>query len=131
MGPSTTYRKRVQHFNLANQFHELTFSCYGRMPLLSNDSWRSMLTESIDRVTRCHGYCLTAFVYMPEHVHLLVFPHDAASRIDELLKAIKRPFSYRIKRLLTEKRSPLLEKLTVRQRPRSPGLPFLARRAWI
>jgi REP-associated tyrosine transposase len=40
---------------------------------------------------------LVAFVYMPEHVHLLVYPDQNASTIDALLKAIKRPFSYRIK----------------------------------
>jgi putative transposase len=110
-------RKKVRHFDIPKQFHELTFSCYQRMPLLTNDQWQSMLTESIDRAMQRHRYFLVAFVYMPEHVHLLVFPRNAASRIDELLKAIKRPFSYRIKQLLTEVQSSLLEKLTVRQRP--------------
>ncbi len=96
--------------------HELTFSCYRRLQLLTDDMLGFMLTESIDLATRRHGYLLTAFVYMPEHVHLLVLPQDKASRIDQLLKAIKRPFSYRIKRLLAETGSPLLEKLTIRQR---------------
>ncbi len=64
-----------------------------------------------------HDYSLVAFVYMPEHVHLLVIPGPNASTIDALLKAIKRPFSYRIKRLLEEGESPLLRRLTVRQRP--------------
>ena len=34
-----------------------------------------------------------------------------------MLKAIKRPFSYRIKQLLIQSRSRLLERLTVHQRP--------------
>jgi putative transposase len=54
---------------------------------------------------------------MPEHVHLLVVPDSNASDIDELLKAIKRPYSFRIKRLLQEIGSPLLETLEVQQRP--------------
>jgi putative transposase len=54
---------------------------------------------------------------MPEHVHLLVVPGSVASRIDELLKAIKRPYSFRIKRLLQELNSPLLKTLDVQQRP--------------
>jgi putative transposase len=54
---------------------------------------------------------------MPEHVHLLIYPLAEASRIDDLLKAIKRPFSYRVKQLLIETKSHLLERLTVRQRP--------------
>ncbi len=51
---------------------------------------------------------------MPEHVHLLIFPQDTFCSIDA--KAIKRPFSYRIKRLLTETGSPFAA-IDVRQRP--------------
>ena len=111
------HRKKVRHFDEPGQFHELTFSCYQRLQLLTDDAWLSMLSESIDAATRRHGYFLTAFVYMPEHVHLLVFPQEKASGIDQLLKAIKRPFSYRIKRLLAQTGDPLLQTLTVHQRP--------------
>jgi putative transposase len=76
-----------------------------------------MLSEAIDRASERHGYRLTAFVYMPEHVHLLVYPGPAASTIERLLKAIKRPYSFRIKQLLMETESPLVERLTIRQRP--------------
>ena len=54
---------------------------------------------------------------MPEHVHLLVFPGSGASKIDSLIRAIKRPYSFRIKRLLEEGNSSLLRRLTIRQRP--------------
>jgi putative transposase len=75
------------------------------------------LSESLDRALARHGYGLIALVFMPEHVHLLVLPGSYASRIDELLKAIKRPYSFRIKRLLQELKSPLLKTLEVQQRP--------------
>jgi putative transposase len=54
---------------------------------------------------------------MPDHVHLIVQPAADSSTIDVVLKAIKRPFSYRIKLSLMQTRSPLLDQLTVRQRP--------------
>ena len=55
---------------------------------------------------------------MPEHVHLLVFPvNKSASDIEDVLKAIKRPYSYRIKQILLTNASPLLDRLTIRQRP--------------
>ena len=54
---------------------------------------------------------------MPEHVHLIIYPLAKADTIDALLKAIKRPFSDRIKQLLIERRSRLLERLTIRRRP--------------
>jgi putative transposase len=54
---------------------------------------------------------------MPEHVHLLWYPAAEAAGIEHLLKAIKRPYSYRIKQLLVQNRSRLLDRLTIRQRP--------------
>ena len=87
------------------------------MPLLTSDDWRGKLSESIDRAVDRHLYRLAAFVYMPEHVHLVVYRTDGTSGIQDLLRAIKRPYSYRIKQLLIEAGNPLLEKLTIRQRP--------------
>jgi len=87
------------------------------MPLLTNDLWRALLSEAIERASNRHEYHLAAFVFMPEHVHLLVFPGEGASTIDAFLRAIKRPFSFRIKRLLAQTESPLLCRLTIQQRP--------------
>ena len=53
---------------------------------------------------------------MPEHVHLLVFPLREASSLNHLLKAIKRPVSWKVKQTLPIK-SRLRQKLTIRQRP--------------
>jgi putative transposase len=76
-----------------------------------------MLSEAVERACERHNYHLSAFVLMPEHVHLLVYPGPDALTIDRLLKAIKRPYSFRIKRLLQETGSQLLSRLTIRQRP--------------
>ncbi len=111
------HRKRIRHYHDPGHIHELTFSCYHRWPLLTNNAWRGMLAESIDRAMEGHRYRLTAFVFMPEHVHLMIYPLPEADTIDALLKAIKRPFSYRVKQLLLQSRSRLLERLTVQQRP--------------
>ena len=96
------HRKQVRHYTEPGHCHELTFSCYCRMPLLTNDVWRSMLSVGINRAVHGHAFRLVAFVYMPEHVHLLVLPNHPSSSISGLLKAIKQPFSNRIKRLLME-----------------------------
>lgn len=95
----------------------MTFSCYRRLPLLTNDVWRAWFCEAVDRAVGRHDYRPFAFVIMPEHVHLLVQPRQDASSIATLLSAVKRPCSGRIKRDLVRRYSPLVEKLTVRQRP--------------
>jgi REP element-mobilizing transposase RayT len=58
------------------------------MPLLTNNRWRSILSRSIDRAVARHRFRLVAFVSMPEHVHLLVYPSSPTSRVSLLLKAI-------------------------------------------
>jgi len=120
----------VKHYHEPGDVHELTFSCYRRMPLLVDDEWRKLLCEAIDRAMQRHDFRLFAFVLMPEHVHLIVEPRTAlldepavaptdslASEVDDLLFAIKRPYSFRIKQRLIAQQSPLLQTLTVRQRP--------------
>jgi putative transposase len=117
MLPGHKHRKDVRHYEDPAQARELTFSCYQRMPLLTNDTWKAGLSRSIDAATTHHGFDLVAFVYMPEHVHLLVVPRDSAAPIDALLYAIKRPFSYRVKMELQQRNDPLLRVLAVQERP--------------
>jgi putative transposase len=109
--------KTVRRRHDPGDCHELTFSCYRGMPLLTNDPWRRLLSESIDRAMAGNQFRLIAFVFMPEHVHLPTYPSGPEPGVDLLLKALKRPFSYRVKQRLVEERNPLLETLTVRERP--------------
>jgi len=111
------HRKLVKHYHDPGDFHELTFSCYHQLPLLSNDVWRELFCRSVDRAIAGHNFRLAAFVLMPEHVHLLVYPLDPEPDIPGLLSGIKRPFSVQIKRILQDAKSPLLRKLTIRERP--------------
>ncbi|MBX9791120.1 MAG: transposase [Pirellulales bacterium] len=110
-------RKQVKHFDTRADVRELTFSCFDRQPLLTNDAWRTLLSQSVDRALARHCYHLAAFVYMPEHVHLIVWPEANAAPMQAVLRAIKRPVSYRIKQQLIERQSPLLRKLIIQQRP--------------
>jgi REP-associated tyrosine transposase len=64
-----------------------------------------------------HEFWLLAFVYMPEHVHVLVFPTSPVARIERLLFAIKRPFSYRAEQYLDYHNPALLHRLTISERP--------------
>ena len=113
----TGNRKRIRHYYEPGDLHELTFSCYRQLQLLTNDVGREMLCRSIDRAMESQAWRLVAFVLMPEHVHLLVYPTTAEVKVDRLLSAIKRPHSARIRRSLKKAKSPLLKRLTVQERP--------------
>ena len=45
------HRKLVKHYHEPGDFHELTFSCYKRTPLLTNDDWRRRLSRQGTIVT--------------------------------------------------------------------------------
>jgi putative transposase len=111
------HRKTVRHFHEVGHLHELTFSCYRRMPLLTNDSWREKLSRCVEAAGKETAMQLVGFVFMPEHVHLLVFPTVTEPSISRYLARIKQPFSKQIKDTLVERRSPLLPILTVLERP--------------
>ncbi len=111
------HRKTVRHFHEVGHLHELTFSCYRRMPLLTNDVWREKLARSVEAAGKEWAMELVGFVFMPEHVHLLVYPTGIEPSISRYLARIKQPFSKQIKDILTGQGSRLLSKLTVRKRP--------------
>lgn len=111
------HRKEVKHYEDRRCVHELTFSCYRRRPLLLNEDHFRLLSQSVDRAIQRYNFQLIAFVWMPEHVHLLVLPSQDKYSISNLLFAIKRPASFRIKKLLETTDQKLLEQLTIRQRP--------------
>src|SRR5687767_678597 len=98
MRASKPRRNTIQHREDRSHARELTFACYRWLPLLTNDRWCEMFSGAIDRAMGNHDWKLTAFVFMPEHVHLLVFPVSAlATDIEAMLKVIKQAYSYRIK----------------------------------
>ena len=69
-----------------------------------------MLSVAVGRAVARHGFRLVAFVYMPEHVHLLVLLGGPGSRASGLLKAAKQSFSNRIEHLLVESSSGLVRR---------------------
>lgn len=112
------HRKQVKHFHDPGDLHELTFSTYRRQPFLTNDLWQSWLAEHIDQACESQRCRLIAFVFMPEHVHLLILPEQPDPKtISRFLAGVKRPVSVKVKQALPESESPLLEKLTIQERP--------------
>ena len=90
-----TVRKLLRRFNLPGHAHELTFSCYRRIPLLSKDRSRQWFLEAVDAARRKHNFALWSYVVMPEHAHVLVFPKSDQYDISEFLKSVKQSVARR------------------------------------
>ncbi|TVQ76814.1 MAG: hypothetical protein EA380_08120 [Phycisphaeraceae bacterium] len=121
------HRKTVRHFDLPNHAHELTFSTYRRLPVMLGPGIPEIVLASIARIGERGLAEILAFVLMPEHLHLLLMPtvrDGAAVPIASILSGIKRPSSFRIKRLLAASQSELYGELTVRERPGKAAFRF-------
>jgi putative transposase len=116
--------KTIKHYHEPGDLHEFTFSCYRRITLLTNDTWRRYLARSMGEASEQYRFQLVAFVFMPEHVHLLTYPLDGKPDLAGYLNTLKRPVSADVKRDLQRVNSPLLSRLTVRERPGKDAFRF-------
>lgn len=113
------YRDRQQRpraYNEAKQAHELTFSCYHRYRFLEKDRTCRWLADAIRLACGALEYSLWAYVFMPEHVHLIVYPRRTRYDTSELLAAIKEPVSRRAIAFLEREAPEWLERIRTRHR---------------
>jgi len=84
-------RRHRKNLNIPGHAHELTFSCYQQFPFLKSDLICNQLSKSIERARLELNFDLWAYVFMPEHVHLIVHPHQTRYDMADIRKAIKSP----------------------------------------
>jgi putative transposase len=114
------HRKSVRHFDLPGDAHFLTFSCVQRLPLLSKDRTRKWFVESLELARAKHHFQLWAWVIMPEHAHLLIYPtSDAVGHVASVPADMKRPVGQRAITYLVERKSSFLKRLTVKHEQRT------------
>ncbi len=108
-------RKTIRHYNIPCYAHFLAFSCYHQFSLLSRTRTRSWLIEAIIKAKEKNKYALWAYVIMPEHVHLLVYPMNEKYNISLFLKILKQSVARKVKHYLKENNPAWLNKLTVQR----------------
>jgi len=112
-------RKTIRHYNIPCHAHFLTFSCYQQFSLLSRKRTRRWLIEAIIKAKDKYKYALWAYVIMPEHAHLLVYPMIEKYNISFFLKTLKQSVAKKAKHYLKENNPDWLNKLTVKRGPKN------------
>lgn len=87
--------KTCRRENDPGHAHALTFACFHRQPFLLRDRSCRWVIDAIDRARQRHQFDLWAYVLMPEHVHLLIFPTQPHYSISTILNSIKKSVSNR------------------------------------
>jgi putative transposase len=63
--------------NECGHAHELTFSCFHRYAFLKAERTCQWLADAIDEARKRLDFAVWAYVFMPEHVHIIVYPRRA------------------------------------------------------
>jgi putative transposase len=86
-------RKTRKVYNTPGEPHELTFSCFNRRKFLCKDRTRKFFVRAVKMARSTHEFHLWAYVIMPEHVHMIVFPTREKYDMSAIQKPIKQSVS--------------------------------------
>jgi putative transposase len=106
-------RKRRKTFNEPGHAHELTFSTYRRLKLLRSERTCLWFLEALNKARKKHRFHIWAYVIMPEHVHVLIWPLEEKYDMAKILQSIKEGPSKRAKAYLKKHNPAYLSKLRV------------------
>jgi putative transposase len=110
--------KKCKRYNTPGHAHELTFSCYRNRRFLLSERTCQWLIESIEKARKKHHFSLWAYVFMPDHVHLLIQPIEEEYNISNILKEIKTDPARKAIKYLKENNPLELSKLSTSQKYR-------------
>ncbi|MEW5883614.1 MAG: transposase [Armatimonadota bacterium] len=105
--------KLRKNYNDPGHAHELTWSCYRRMTLLRSDLACQLVADAINKARITYNFAVWAYVFMPEHVHLLIHPRELSYDIALIRKAIKQASSQRAISHLKKRNPDALDRLKV------------------
>jgi putative transposase len=86
----STKLKHCKRYNEAAHAHELTFSCFRRQRFLLGNHSRAWFVDAINLARRKHSFHVWAYVIMPEHAHLLIWPTTPQYSVSKILSTIKQ-----------------------------------------
>ena len=87
---------RRKFYDIPGHIHFITFSCVHHLHLLSDHGVCCWLAEEMAQAFSSQQIRLYAYVFMPEHVHLLIHPSSEDYSISLILRSIKGPFSRKV-----------------------------------
>jgi putative transposase len=93
----------------------LTFTCFHRYEFLRAERTCVWFAEAIEEARRDFDFALWAYVFMPDHAHLMICPRRPVYDISLILKAIKEPVGRKAVAWLRDNAPHWVEKIRVRR----------------
>jgi putative transposase len=112
-------RKRLRRHDVHGNAREFTFCCYHGYRFFSRDRTRQWFIDALADAHAKHPFDLWAFVIMPEHIHLLVYPREPGMKMGPLMGQIKEKVGRQAVEFLTQHAPDWLPRITVREGKRT------------
>ena len=109
-------KQKYLRYNIPGDAHALTFICYRRRKFLSISHTRIYFVEALILAKYKHNFDIWAYVIMPEHIHLLIFPKNEQYSISDILKSIKQSSARRAVSFIKENKPEALRLITTGQK---------------
>jgi putative transposase len=78
----------LTRYQQTGDLHFITFSCHERRSYLNTSAARDLFEYSLETIRRRYDFFITAYVVMPEHVHILMSEPQQGS-LSRAIQAIK------------------------------------------
>jgi putative transposase len=95
-------RNKLHHYNTPGHCHFLTSSCYYRFSHFNAPVACQIFIEELEKSRKIYCFKLWAYVIMPNHVHLLIWPLNESNQIGRIESGIKGIMAKRYRKVLSE-----------------------------
>ncbi len=112
--PNSEQRKKLKRYDIPGHAHELTFSCYHRFHYLNDPICCALFIDELSQAREHFLFRLWAYVLMPNHVHLFIYPTQNEYKIAAILQSIKGKTSKRYRDILLAERPERYDKLCIK-----------------
>lgn len=97
---------RLHRYDIPGHTHFWTFSTYRRLTFFWHDDIKQVAIDGLRHLQLKFNICLVGYVIMPEHIHILIYPHPQGDPnplpISILLHAFKRKAGQEVKKILKQ-----------------------------
>ena len=89
-------RAKIRRLYVPNALYFIVAVTQGRRPIFAKDANVDLLRQTMHRVKEIHPFAMRGYVFLPEHLHLLI-QMLGSTTISEVLHSLQRNFTLNYK----------------------------------
>jgi len=88
-----------RRYYIPNSIIFITNVVHNREAVFANETYLNLFRQTLHRTQELHPFTMLAYVFLPDHMHLLIKPTEA-SNFSKIMQSVKSNFTYAYKQKL-------------------------------